>query len=124
VNGAPRAGRQAVLAIPLGGTEAGEVRVLFQGSGPRLVVSEVFAYGPDEAERPQAGADAAAGALLAARRGDWLAAVAGYEEALRLEPDRAAHHAAWARASWRVPRRHFLDVEGIDDGGPELVLPR
>ncbi|HEY6553254.1 MAG TPA: hypothetical protein VI669_07855, partial [Vicinamibacteria bacterium] len=35
VNGAPRAGRQAVLAIPLGGTEAGEIRVLFQGPGPR-----------------------------------------------------------------------------------------
>jgi hypothetical protein len=124
VNGAPRAGRQAVLAIPLGGTEAAEVRILFQGPGPRLVVGEVFAYGPDEAERPQAGAAAAAFALMAARRGEWRAAVVGYEEALRLEPDRAAHHAAWARASWRAPRRRFLDVEGIDDGGPELVLPR
>ncbi len=124
VNGAPRAGRQAVLAIPLGGAEAGEVRVLFQGPGPRLVVSEVFAYGPDEAVRAPAGSAAAAAALEAARRGDWSAAVAGYAEALRLEPDRAAHHAAWARASWRAPRRRLLDVEGIDDGGPELVLPR
>jgi hypothetical protein len=88
------------------------------------VVGEVFAYGPDEAERPLAGAAAAAFALMAARRGEWRAAVVGYEEALRLEPDRAAHHAAWARASWRAPRRRFIDGEGIDDGGPELVLPR
>jgi hypothetical protein len=124
VNGAPRAGRQAILAIPVAGLETGEVRLIFQGPGPRLVVSEVFAYGPDEAERPSAGADSASRALAAARRGEWPAAVAGYAEAIRLEPDRAAYHAAWSRASWRAPRRRFLDVEGIDDGGPELVLPR
>jgi hypothetical protein len=124
VGGAPRAGRQALLSIPAGGALAGEVRVIFQGPGPRLVLSEVFAYGPDEAERPPAGADAASRALAAARRGEWAVAVAGYAEAARLEPDRADYHAAWARASWRAPRRRFVDVEGIDDGGPDLVLPR
>jgi hypothetical protein len=124
VNGAPRAGRQAMLSIPLGGIEALEVRLIFQGPGPRLVVAEVFAYGPEEAERPLVGAEAARAAFAAARRGEWEAAVAGYAQALRLEPDRAAYHAAWARASWRVPRRRFLDVESIDDGGAELVVPR
>jgi hypothetical protein len=47
-----------------------------------------------------------------------------YAEAVRLEPDRAAFHAALARARWRAPHRRWLDVEGLDDGGPDLVLPR
>jgi hypothetical protein len=124
VNGVPRAGRQAILSIPLGDREAGELRILFQGPGPRLVVCEVFAYGPDEAAKPPLGKNAAKRALAAARRGEWRGALAGYAEAVRLEPDRAAYHAAWARAAWRAPRRRLLDVEGIDDGGPDLVLIR
>jgi hypothetical protein len=124
VNGVLRAGRQGTLSIPIGRRQAEEVRLIFQGPGPRLVIAEIFAYGPDEAERPKAGAEAASRALLAARHGEWGAAVAGYAEALRLEPERAAYHAAWSRASWRASRRRFLDVESIDDGGPDFVVPR
>jgi hypothetical protein len=124
VNGAPRAGKQALMVVPLGDRRAGEVRLIFQGAGPPLAVSELFLYGPDEEERPAAGRPAAERALAAARAGDWDAAVRLYAEAVRLEPDRAAFHAALARARWRAPHRRWLDVEGLDDGGPELVLPR
>ncbi|HSD27117.1 MAG TPA: hypothetical protein VLL75_07410, partial [Vicinamibacteria bacterium] len=124
VGGAPRGGRQAALSILLGDREAGEVRLSFQGPGPRLVVFEVLAYGPDESERPPGGAASARNAFLAARRGDWDAALAGYREALRLDPDRASLYAAEARAAWRARGRRWLDVEGIDDGGPDLVVPR
>ena len=124
VNGAPRAGRQALLAIPLGRRNAGEVRLVFQGPGPTLTLSEVFVYGPDELPRPPAGAEPAGRAYDAARGGDWTSAVRLYAEAVRAEPERAAYHAALARALWREGRRRWLDVEGIDDGGPDLVLPR
>ncbi len=124
VNGAPRAGRQALLAIPLGGRSAAEVRLAFQGSGPPLTLSEVFVYGPDEAPRPPAGGEPAGRAYDAARRGDWTSAAQLYADAVRAEPERAAYHAALARARWRESRRRWLDVEGIDDGGPDLVLPR
>jgi hypothetical protein len=124
VNGAPRAAKQALLAVPLGGEPAREVRLIFQGAGPSLVVSEVFLYGPDETERPRAGAAAAAQALVAARSGAWDEAARLYGEAARLEPERADYHAAFARARWRAAHRRWLDVESLDDGGPELVLPR
>jgi hypothetical protein len=124
VNGAPRAGKQALLVIPLGDRLAREVRLVFQGAGPPLTVAEVFIYGPDEHERPAAGEDTARRAFEAARAGDWTAAEAAYREAVRLEPDRASHHSAWARAHWRAPRRRWLDVESLDDGGPELVSAR
>ena len=100
------------------------MRLIFQGPGPPLGIAEVFLYGPDEAERPAAGKDAARRAYEAVRAGDWSAAERDYREAVRWEPDRAAHHAAWARAHWRAPRRRWLDVEGLDDGGPELVSAR
>ena len=124
VNGAPRAGKQALLVAPLGGRAAGEVRLVFQGPGPRLRVSEVFAYGPDEAERAPAGEAKARAALDAARVGRWDEALGLYAEALRLEPDRASRHAAWARARRHAAGRHWLDVEGLDDGGPDLVEAR
>jgi hypothetical protein len=122
VNGAPRAGRQAQLTAPLGGRSAAELRLVFQGSGPPLTVSEVFVYGPDEDLRPAAGAASAEAALARAREGDWPSALRLYADALRLEPERAAYHAAHARARWRAMHRRHLDVEGLDDGGPELVL--
>ncbi len=124
VNGALRSGRQALLAIPLEGRVAGELHLVFQGSGPPLTVSEVFAYGPDEPVRPPSGADAAAKAYGAVRAGDWTTAARLYAEAVRAEPDRASYHAALARARWRAGRQRWLDVEGIDDGGPDLVLAR
>jgi hypothetical protein len=124
VNGAPRAGRQALLAIPLGGARTGEVRVIFQGPGPRLAVSEVFVYGPDEEDRPRHGAAAEARGVDAARAGRWREAHDAFTEALKLDPDRASLHAAVARSAWRESRRQRVDVEGIDDGGPDLVLPR
>ena len=124
VNGAPRAGKQALLAVTLGDRLSDEVRLVFQGPGPRLVVSEVFLYGADEPEAERAGADAAAQAYVAARAGHWDDAVRLYAQALRLEPDRASHHAAWARARWRAAGRRWLDVESLDDGGPELVEVR
>jgi hypothetical protein len=116
VNGAPRAARQALLAVRLGGGRGGSVRLIFQGAGPRLRVGEVFLYGPDEEAREAAGSDAAAAALAAARSGRWADAVTRYAEAVRLEPERASHHAALARARWRASRRQRLDVESLTDG--------
>jgi hypothetical protein len=124
INGAPRAGRQALLAVVLPGTVAGQVRLLFQDPGPPFGVVEIFLYGPDEPPRPASGATSAEQAYEAARRGDWDEAVRLYADALRAEPDRAAYHAALARAEWRAPRRRHLDVESLDDGGPELVERR
>lgn len=121
VNGAPRAGKQALLVVPLGGREAGEVRVVFQGRGPRLSIAEVFAYGPDETRQAVAGAEAAEAALVAVRAGRWDDAVRLYEHALRADPNRASRHADWLRARWRAAGRRCLDVESLDDGGPELV---
>jgi hypothetical protein len=121
VNGAPRAGKQALLAVPLGDREAGEVRLVFQGPGPRLTIAEAILYGPGEEARPAAGAGSARDAFESARAGRWDEAVRLYAQAVRLEPDRASHHAAWARARWRAAHRRWLDVESLDDGGPELV---
>jgi hypothetical protein len=124
MNGAPRAGKQALLVVPLGDREASEVRLVFQGPGPRLVIAEVFAYGPDELAREDAGAASAASAYEAVRIGDWDEAVRLYAEAVRAAPERASHHAAWTRARWRAAGRRWLDVESLDDGGPELVQRR
>jgi hypothetical protein len=121
VNGGPRAGRQAVLAIPLGERETDEVRVVFQGPGPRLSVSEVFLYGPGEEPRERAGEAAARDAYDSARSGRWEEAVRLYAQAIRLEPHRASHHGAWARARFRAEGRRLVDVESLTDGGPELV---
>jgi len=121
VNRAPRAGKQALLAVPLGQRETDEVRLVLQGRGPRLEVFEVFLYGPDEERRPAAGAQAARAGFEAARSGRWDEAMSRYAEAVRAEPGRASHHAAWARARWRAAHRLWLDVESLDDGGPELV---
>jgi hypothetical protein len=124
VNGAPRAGRQALLSVVLPGTRVSEVRVIFQDPGPPLGVTEVFLYGPDEEARPSAGAFAAESAYAAARGGDWDEAVRLYADALRAEPDRASYHACLARAEWRAGHRRHLDVESLDDGGAELVQGR
>jgi hypothetical protein len=124
VNGVPRAGKQALLVATLGGRSAGEVRLLFQGAGPRLRVAEVFVYGPDEAEEPRAGQAVERDAFAAARLGRWAEAVRFYAEAVRLEPGRASLHAGWARARWRAAGRQWLDVESLDDGGPALVDAR
>jgi hypothetical protein len=124
VNGAPRAGRQALLAVPLGERETDEVRLAFQGPGPRLVIAEVFLYGPGEEPQSPAGAASARDALDSARSGRWDEAVRLYAQAVRLEPERASHHAAWARARWRAAQRRFVDVESLTDGGPELVEAR
>ena len=124
LNGVPRAGRQPALAVPLGGREASEVRLVFQGLGPPLVVREAFLYGPDEERQAADGAEAAARALADARRGEWEAAVAGYAEAVRQAPHRASLHACLLRARWRAAGRRWLDVESLGDGGPALVLVR
>lgn len=121
VNGAPRAGKQALLAVPLGGREADEVRLVFQGPGPRLEVFEVFLYGTAESALPEVASAEAAAALEAVRAERWEAAAGLYRQAIRLAPHRASWHAGWARASWRARGRRWLDVEGLDDGGPELV---
>jgi hypothetical protein len=124
VNGAPRAGRQALLVIPLRDRSLQEVRVIFQDAGPPLTLAEVFAYGPDEAPRPAAGAAAAAAAYERARGGDWAEAERLYGEACRLEPERASHHAAAVRAGWRAARRRLLDVESLGDGGAAIFERR
>jgi hypothetical protein len=124
VNGAPRAGKQALLAVALGDRPADDVRLVFQGPGPRLVVAEAFLYGPDERVAAEAGSAASTRAYESARAGRWDDAVRLYEAALRAEPDRASYHAAWARARHRAAGRRWLDVESLDDGGPELVESR
>lgn len=124
VNGAPRAGKQALLVAAVGDRLAAEVRLVFQGPGPRLRVAEAFAYGPDEPSLARTGALAERGGLDAARAGRWDEAVRLYGDALRLEPHRASLHAAWARARRRAAGRRHLDVESLDDGGPELVEAR
>jgi hypothetical protein len=121
VNGAPRAGKQALLVVPLGDRSAGTVRLVFQGAGPPLRVAEVFAYGPDETARADSSAEAAARGLAAARAEDWGRALGAYQEAMSLEPERVSLVSCFLRCSWRIPKRQRLDVEGLDDGGPELV---
>jgi hypothetical protein len=121
VRGAPRAGKQALLVVPLGDRETGEVRLVFQGPGPRLTIAEAFAYGPDEVVRPDAGAGPAAAAYESVREGDWDEAARLYAEAVRASPERASRHAARTRARWRAAGRRWLDVESLDDGGPALV---
>ena len=121
VGGAPRAGKQAVLAVPLGDRRAAEVRLIFQDAGPPLGVWEVFLYGPDEAERPAAGSAAAEQGLDRARARDWAVAAGLYAAAVRAEPHRASYHASLVRARWRAARRQWLDVESLDDGGLDLV---
>ncbi|HET9314964.1 MAG TPA: hypothetical protein VFQ51_05215, partial [Vicinamibacteria bacterium] len=71
VNGAPRAGKQALMTVPLGDRTASSVRLVFQGAGPALRVGEAFLYGPDEDVRPRAGIEREARGLVAARAGDW-----------------------------------------------------
>jgi hypothetical protein len=124
VNGVPRAGKQALLVVGLDDREADEVRLVFQGPGPPLAIAEAFAYGPDEEVRSDAGASLAGAAYAAARSGDWSEAVRLYGEAIREAPERASHHAAWVRARHRAASRRWLDVESLDDGGPELVQRR
>jgi hypothetical protein len=124
VNGAPRAGKQALLTIPLGDRAASSVRLVFQGPGRVLRVPEVFLYGPDEEPRPRSGDDAAARGLALANSGEWRSALTAYFEAIRLEPERASLHACLLRTAWRAGRRTRLDVESLDDGGPDLVSPR
>jgi hypothetical protein len=122
VGGVPRAGKQALMSVVLPVLPpVSEVRIVFQGAGPPLAVSEVFVYGPQETPRPLAGKRSASAALEQARAGHWSEAVRLYEDAVRLEPERSAYHAALMRARWRAERRQHLDVESLDDGG-EAVL--
>jgi len=121
VGGVPRAGKQALLAVPLGDHSASEVRLIFQDAGPPLGVWEVFLYGPDEPERPAAGSAAAEQALDRARAGDWTVAAGLYAAAAQAEPHRASYQANLIRARGRARHRRWLDVESLDDGGPDLV---
>ncbi len=124
VGGVPRAGKQALLVVPLGDRETDEVHLVFQGPGPPLTIAEAFAYGPDEKLQGATGAKRAGEAYDAVRAGEWHEAVRLYAEAWRASPERASYHAAWARAAWRSRGRRRLDVESLDDGGPELVQRR
>jgi hypothetical protein len=124
VGGAPRAARQALLAVPLHARAGTAARLLFQGSGPPLRVLEAFLYGPDEAEQPRAGQEAAERAFRAARLGRWSEAARLYGQAIRAEPERASHHAGLLRARWRAAHRQRLDLESLTDGGPDLVGAR
>ena len=119
VNGAPRAARQALLVVPLAGRAGQTVRLLFQGSGPPLRVIEAFLYGPDERASgpPRAESERA---FASARAGRWYEAARLYAEAMRLEPDRASHHAA-CPARWRAAHRQVSTWRASTDGGPELV---
>jgi len=122
VGGVPRAGKQALLAVPLGDRSATEVRLIFQDAGPPLGVWEVFLYGPDEPERPAAGSAAAEQALERARARDWAVAAGLYAAAAQAEPHRASYQANLVRARWRAAHRRWLDVESLDDGGEAMVI--
>ena len=98
---------------------------MFQGAGSRLQVAEVFAYGPDEAVQAESGAEAARAAYEAVREGA-LGRCGGAVR--RRGPPRAPPGLAPRRvgpgpvagggaAAW-------LDVESLDDGGPDLVQRR
>jgi hypothetical protein len=121
VGGVPRAGKQALLVVPIGDRVASEVRLVFQESGPPLSVWEVFVYGPDEPARPAGGEAAAAQALERARAGDWRVAAGLYAAAAQAEPHRAGYQANLVRARWRAAQRRWLDVQSLDDGGLPLV---
>jgi hypothetical protein len=122
VGGLPRAGKQALLVVPIGDRRASEARIIFQDAGPPLAAWEVFVYGPDEPARPAAGEAAAEQALERARAGDWSVAAGLYAEAARYEPHRASYQANLVRARWRAAQRRWLDVESLDDGGETLVV--
>jgi len=124
VGGVPRAGRQALLVVLLGEQATEEVHLVFQGPGPPLSIAEAFVYGPRERQRDDPGAAAAREALLAARAGRWDESASLYRRAWQASPGRASYHAAWARAVWRSKGRRWLDVEGLDDGGPDFVKRR
>jgi hypothetical protein len=116
VGGVPRAGKQALLVVPVGDRVAGEACIIFQDAGPPLSVWEAFVYGPDEPSRPAAGEGAAEQALGRARAGDWSVAAGLYAAAAQAEPHRASYHASLVRARWRAAHRRWLDVESLDDG--------
>ena len=115
VNGAPRAARQALLVVPLLGQAGQQLRLIFQGFGLPLRIREAFLYGPDEAERSRDGKDAADRGLEAARGARWSEAERFYAEAVRSEPERSSHHAAFLRARFRAAHRQRLDVESLPD---------
>jgi hypothetical protein len=116
-NGAPRAGRQGVIVVPLGGREAAAVDWVAQAPGPPLDLREVFVLAPG-APVAEGGGEQARQALSAARDGTWRAAASSYAEAAREAPERASFHAARLRAEWRAARRQRLDVESLPDGAP------
>jgi hypothetical protein len=122
VGGVPRAGKQALMSIVLPvAPPTSEVRIVFQGAGPPLGISEVFAYGPEETPVPAEGAAAADAAYEQVRAAHWSEAVRLYEDAVRREPERATYHAALVRARWRAAHRQVLDVESLDDGGEDVL---
>jgi len=116
VGGVPRAGKQALLVVPVGDRTVSEARIIFQDTGPPLTVWEVFVYGPDEPARAAAGEPAAEQAFERARAGDWNVAAGLYAAAASAEPHRASYHASVVRARWRAAHRRWLDVESLDDG--------
>ncbi len=116
-NGAPRAGRQGAIVVPLGGREAAAVDWVAQAPGPPLDLREVFVLAPGAPVAEGGGAQARQ-ALSAARDGTWRAAASSYAEAAREAPERASFHAARLRAEWRAGRRQRLDVESLPDGAP------
>jgi hypothetical protein len=116
-NGAPRAGRQGVIVVALGGRDAAEIQWVAQSAGPALDLREVFVLAA-AAPIAEAGDDRASEALAATRAGRWAQAVTLYAAAARAAPERAAFHAARLRAEWRAARRQRLDVESLADGAP------
>ena len=53
--------------------------------------------------------------------GDWGVAAGLYAAAAQAEPHRASYQASLVRARWRAAHRRWLDVESLDDGGPDVV---
>ena len=94
VNGAPRAGKQALL---VGAARRPRDRARCdscsrdRGRGSRS--PRPSSTGPARRPGPAAGGEAARGAYESARAGRWDEAVRLYAQAVRLEPDRASHHA-------------------------------
>ena len=106
VNGVPRAGKQALLAVPLRRPRRQRGAAHLPGGGAAAAGGRGVPYGPDEARAARlAGAAAAEQASRGARWGHGTRRRALYREAVRRRPGPRRAARLPARARWRAARR-------------------